>query len=231
MAASYKNTVLQRLEEAEVQRLHLHRITLERSHVLEVPGREIEHTVFIEEGIGSMTAEFEDGSQVEVGMFGCESIIGISALMGTRRSLNNIYMQVGGWGYMTSREVARSEFKRGGNFHDLALRFVQAQLMQTTQTAGCNARHGVEQRLSRWLLLCHDRAHSDVMDLTQEFLANVLGVDRPAVSIVAARLQEAKLIEYHRGKVRIVDRTGLEHVACECYRAVRDYLNSYTVLD
>ena len=178
-----------------------------------------------------MTAGFQDGSEVEVGMFGCESVIGVSALIGSRRSLNNIYTQLAGWGYMSPIKLAQAEFRRNERFHDLMLRYLQAQLMQTAQTAGCNARHGVEQRLCRWLLLCHDRAQRDVMDLTQEFLAVMLGVDRPAVSVVAARLQDQKLIEYHRGKVRILNRAGVERLACECYRTVRKYLNDYATTD
>ena len=99
--------------------------------------------------------------------------------------------------------------------------------MQTAQTAGCNGRHNVEQRLSRWLLLCHDRANSDVMDLTQEFLSDMLGVGRPTVSIVAGTLEERGMIHYRRGKVSIRARKELERTACECYHIVRDHLANY----
>jgi CRP-like cAMP-binding protein len=223
----FKNTILQRLDLATIARLDLRPVTLERNHVLETPGDEIKNLFFIEEGIGSMTNMFKDGSQVEVGMFGCESVIGASRLLGTRRSLNHIYMQLAGRGYASQAETAEREFRRFEYFHELVLRYTQAQLMQTAQSAGCNARHEVHQRLARWLLLCHDRASSDVMDLTQEFLAHMLGVTRPSVSVVAEQLQNDGIIEYSRGKVRVVDRTALEAISCECYKVVHDHLNSY----
>ena len=230
-ASRFKNTVLQRLDQPIHERLQLKLVELERRHVLEKPGDEIRNLYFLETGIASMTNQFRDGSEVEVGMIGCEGAVGVSALIGTRHSLNNVYMQLAGWGYSTTRELAVKEFGRRGRFHDLTLRYVQAQLIQATQTAGCNARHQLEQRLARWLLLCHDRAGSDLMDLTQEFLAQMLGVERPAVSVEASRLQDRGLIEYHRGKVRILDRAGLETTACECYGVVSHYLNSYAVID
>jgi CRP-like cAMP-binding protein len=223
----YRNTILQRVDEEVRKRLHLRKVTLERKHTLELAGDEIRHLYFLESGIGSMTTTFRNGAQVEVGMFGWESVIGVSALIGTRRSLNNIYMQLGGDGFATTRERAVAEFARGGQFHNLVLRFVQAQMVQTAQSAGCNARHALENRLARWLLLCNDRAESDTMDLTQEFLSMMLGTARPAVSETAHHLQERGLIMYKRGKVTILNRKGLEKVACECYEVVRHHLNSY----
>ena len=229
--AVYRNTVLSRLSPESIKRLELQRVDLERRHVIETPGDEIRHLFFLEAGIGSMTSQFKDGSEVEVGMFGWESVMGVSALMGTRRSLNHIYMQLGGWGYSTTRKLAQQEFQLGGRFQQLTLRYMQALLIQTAQTAGCNARHHLDQRLARWLLLCHDRADSNVMDLTQEFLAMMLGVERPAVSVEASKLQELGLIVYFRGKVHIIDHAGLEKIACECYAVVSHYLNSFAVID
>ncbi len=230
-AVVYRNTILSRLSPESLERLDLQRVELERRHIVETPGDEIRRLIFLEAGIGSMTSQFQDGSEVEVGMFGCESVMGVSALMGTRRSLNHVYMQLAGWGHTTTRALAVQEFQRGERFQQLTLRYVQAQLVQTAQTAGCNARHHLDQRLARWLLLCRDRAESDVMDLTQEFLAMMLGVERPAVSVEAGKLQERGLIEYHRGKVQILDRAGLEKLACECYAVVSHHLNSYAVMD
>jgi len=227
----FRNTILQRLDPETLLRLQLERVDLPRRHSIEIPGKPIRRLVFLEAGIGSMTNEFEDGSQVEVGMIGWEGVMGVSALIGTQRSLNNVYMQLPGWGYTTTTELARQEFRRGERFQELTLRYVQAQMIQSAQTAGCNARHHVDQRLSRWLLLCQDRAESDILDMTQEFLAQMLGVERPAVSVEAGKLQERGLIEYHRGKVRVLDRKGLEQMACECYAVVSHYLNSYAVLD
>lgn len=181
--------------------------------------------------MASMTASFADGSQVEVGMFGFESIIGISALMGTRRSLNRIYTQISGSGYSSRIENARTEFLLAGSFHALALRYVQAQLLQAAQSAACNVKHSLEQRLVRWLLLCADRAHSDTLKLSHEFLADMLGASRPTVSLAAGHLRDLGLIEYGRGVIRLRDIKGLEKVACECYRVIKDYLDNYTEFD
>ncbi len=229
--AGYRNTILQRLTPEILERLQLKRVEMERRFAIETAGKEILRLYFLEAGIGSMTSEFRDGSEVEIGMFGWESVMGVSALMGTRRSLNNVYMQLPGWGYSTTRERALAEFRQAGIFHDLTLRYVQAYLIQASQTAGCNARHHVDQRLARWLLLCRDRAESDVLDMTQESLAQMLGVERPAVSVEAGKLQERGLIEYHRGKVQVLDRAGLQRAACECYAVVSHHLNSYAVMD
>jgi CRP-like cAMP-binding protein len=186
---------------------------------------------FVEEGMASMTTTFQDGSQVEVGMFGYESVIGVSALMGSKRSLNRIYTQIAGHGYASPVEAARQEFRRGGAFHNLALRYVQAQLLQATQSAGCNAKHNVEQRLARWLLLCGDRAHNDSYAMSQDFLANMLGSTRPTLSLAAGRLREEGLIEYSRGVIRILDLKGLEKAACECYRIIKKHLDNYAEFD
>lgn len=178
-----------------------------------------------------MTATFEDGSQVEVGMFGFESVIGVSALMGTKRSLNRVYTQIAGYGYSCRVEAARREFQLGGMFQTLALRYVQAQLDQASQSAGCNAKHNVEQRLARWLLLCADRARSETYHLSQDFLADMLGSTRPTVSLAAGLFREEGLIEYSRAEVQILDLVRLEKRACECYRIIKDHLDNYTEFD
>ena len=147
-------------------------------------------------------------------------------MMGTRRSLNRVYMQIAGYGYSSPTAIATKEFKRAGKFHDLTLRYLQAQFIQSAQTAGCNARHTVEQRMARWLLLCSDRIGNGVLPLSHDFLADMIGVTRTSVTLVALRLQERNLIQYTRGKVKLIDRAGLEALACECYRVVRDHLSS-----
>lgn len=177
--------------------------------------------------MASMTTTFKDGSQVEVGMFGYEGVIGVSALMGTKRSLNRVYTQIAGHGYSSPVEVARAEFRAGGTFQFLALRYVQAQLVQTAQSAGCNAKHNLEQRLASWLLLCADRAHTSHFKMPQEFLADMLGTTRPTVSLGAGHLKEEGLIEYNRGAISILNVEGLEKKACECYRIIKDHLDNY----
>jgi len=125
-----------------------------------------------------MTATFRDGIQVEVALAGPEAILGASSMMGTRRSLNRVYMHVGGHGFSSPIEAAALEFKRGEQFHDLTLRSLQAQFIQSAQTAGCNARHSIEQRLARWLLLCADRNAGRVLLLSHIYWADMVGCTR-----------------------------------------------------
>jgi CRP-like cAMP-binding protein len=219
------------LDREVIARLRLHRVTFELEHEIEFPGRPIEHIFFVEAGMASMTTTFRDGSQVEVGMFGYESIIGVSALMGTKRSLNRVYTQIAGYGYSSPVEAARREFNLGGQFHFLALRYVQAQLVQAIQSAGCNATHSFEQRLARWLLICADRANGNTFKMSHEFLADMLGSTRSTVSITAALLKHEKLIDYTRGVMHILDKHGLEKRACECYQVIKDHLDNYAEFD
>lgn len=227
----FKNKLLQNLDASIIERFSLRPVILELKHEIQFVERPIESLVFIEEGIGSMTTTFNDGSEVEVGLFGYESVIGLSALMGTRVSLNRVYMQLAGHGFSSTVKAARAEFGRCGRFQDLALRYVQTQLVQATQSVGCNAKHHVEERLARWLLLCGDRARANNFSISHVFLADMLGSTRPTVSLAAADLKKRGLIEYSRTAVRILDRKGLEQRACECYRVVRDYLDNYTEYD
>jgi CRP-like cAMP-binding protein len=228
---TFKNTVLKHLDADAIDRLHLRPINFELKHELEFPGNPIDHVFFVEEGVASMTTTFDDGSQVEVGMFGFESVIGVSALMGTRRSLNRIYTQVPGCGYSSATQSAQQEFDRGELFQTLCLRYVQAQLLQAAQSAACNVKHHMEQRLARWLLICSDRAHSNKLPLSQEFLADMLGSTRPTVSIAAAGLKDEGVIDYTRGVLKILDPARLEQRSCECYHVIKEHLDSYADFD
>ena len=228
---TFKNTILNSLSSDEVARLHLAPIKFELGHQIEFPGERIEHLYFLEEGMASMTTTFQDGSQVEVGMFGYESIIGVSALMGTIRSLNRVYTQIAGHGYCFTVNAGRAEFERGGSFQKIALCYVQAQLVQAAQSAGCNIKHAVEQRLARWLLLCADRADKNTFAMPHELLADMLGSSRPTVSVAAAILKDRGLIEYKRGIINILDVRGLETASCECYKVIKDHLNNLAEFD
>jgi CRP-like cAMP-binding protein len=198
---------------------------------IEDTGKPIAHLYFLEEGMASMTTTFFNGPQVEVGTFGYESVIGVSALMGTKQSLNRVYTQIAGWGYGCKLEKAQEEFNRSEQFQRLALRYVQAQLVQAAQSAACNATHNFDQRLARWLLITSDRANTDQFKMSQEFLGHMLGVTRPTVTVAAGCLKQEKLIEYRRGVITIVDRKGLEKRSCECYRVIRDHLTDYAAFD
>jgi CRP-like cAMP-binding protein len=228
---NFRNTLLQRLDDESVARLGLSAVTFELGHEIEFPGQPIAHVFFVEEGMASMTNTFEDGSQVEVGTFGYESVIGVSALMGSKRSLNRVYTQITGRGYSCGVDAARREFERGGVFQTLCLRYVQAQLLQSMQSAGCNVKHNVEQRLSRWLLICGDRAQSGRFRMSHEFLADMLGSSRPTVSVAAGLLKDEGLVEYSRGVMEITDRVGLERRACECYRVIKNHLDNFAEFD
>jgi CRP-like cAMP-binding protein len=223
---SFRNVILQRLSSEVIDRLELRRVELPVNREIEFPGNGIAHVFFIEEGIASMTVTFGDGFEVEVALAGREGILGTSSMMGTRRSLNRVYMQIGGYGYSAVMDVATKEFKRAEQFHDLTLRYLQAQFIQSAQTAGCNAHHTLEQRMARWLLLCADRVGDQVLPLSHEFMADMLGVTRSSVTVVAGVLQDRNLIQYTRGKITLLDLAGLEKLACECYRVVRDHLHS-----
>jgi CRP-like cAMP-binding protein len=230
-ASGFKNTLLKALDGEIIERLRLQPVRFELKHEIEYPGDPIDNLYFLEEGMASMTTTFKDESQVEVGMFGYESVIGVSALMGTKKSLNRVYTQIAGHGYSCRVEDARREFRLGGHFQFLALRYVQAQLVQAMQSAGCNAKHNFEQRLARWLLLCADRAHIDTFKISHEFLADMLGVRRPTVSTTAGILKRKGLIEYTRGEIRILDVPGLTKASCECYLTIKDHLDNYTKFD
>lgn len=227
----FQNSMLRNLGPEIRSRLCLQRVQFELKHEIEYPGKPIDYLFFVEEGMASMTTTFFDGSQVEVGMFGYESVIGVSALMGTKRSLNRVYTQIAGYGYGCCVESARREFDRGGDFQHLALRYVQTQLVMAIQSAGCHAKHNVEQRLARWLLICADRAHSNRFKMSQEFLADMLGGTRPTLSTAAGALKHRGLIEYARGEIRIIDVAGLERASCECYMIIKNHLDNYAEFD
>jgi CRP-like cAMP-binding protein len=230
-AGSFSNAVLNALDPEVVARLQLRPVTFELEHELEYPERLIEYLYFIESGMASMTITFKNGSQIEVGMFGSKSVVGVSALMGTKRSLNRVYTQIAGNGYASPVAAARREFALGGAFQQFALGYVQAQLVQVTQLAGCNATHTFEQRLARWLLICADRARCDTFRMSHEFLSAMLGSTRSTMSITASQLRSERLIEYTRGVIHILDTHGLECKACECYGVVEDYLDNYQQFD
>lgn len=178
-----------------------------------------------------MTATFLDGSQIEVGTFGYESVIGLSALMGELESLHRVYMQIAGHGFMSPIELAKKEFARGDRFQQLALRYVQAQLVQAGQSIACNAKHKVEPRLARWMLICADRSHGDTFRISHDLLAYMVGGTRATVSLAAGAMKQRGLIAYSRGLVRILDRKGLEAAACECYAAIREHLKNLAEFD
>ena len=227
----YNNILLKAFDTDLISRLGLQALVFKAGQRIEMPGQPIEHVYFIESGMASMTTIFSDGREVEVGMFGYESVIGVSALMGMKSSLNHIYTQIEGTGYRCSLEAAKKEFGNHGTFQRLALRYVQVQLIQAMQSASCAAMHNFEQRLSRWLLISADRSHLESFKMSQDFMSHMLGSTRPTVSLVAATLKKEKLITYARCQVCILDRKALEKRSCECYQIITSYLSDYEAFD
>ena len=230
-AGPFRNVLLNQMASDVIARLQLRRVEFPARFELEVPGEGIHSVFFVEEGMGSMTTCFINGVQVETSIFGYESAVGVSALMGTKHSLNRIFMQLAGYGYASPIKAAQTEFERGSIFHTLALRYVQAQLTLSTQNAACNAVHTCEQRLARWLLICADRSKQDDLEVAQEAVAEMLGITRSMVSIAAAHLKAKGVIGYHRGTIHLLKKKDLEAEACECYRVVRDHLENLTHFD
>jgi CRP-like cAMP-binding protein len=227
----FANTLLRSFDSELIARLHLKSVAFKVGQEIEFPGKPIKHLFFLEEGMASMTTTFKNGREVEVGMFGYESVIGVSALMGTKQSLNRVYTQIAGWGYRSPLEAAMAEFGRCGPFQRLALRYVQAQLVQSSQSAGCNAEHSYEQRLARWLLICADRVHRNQFKMSQEFLSHMLGSTRSTVTLAAVRLKKENLINYERAQITIVDPKGLEKRSCECYGVIKQHLDDFAAFD
>ncbi len=220
----YRNQVLNALTPASIGRLQLRAIDLPVQHSIESPGTYVRSVYFLESGVASMTATFLDGDQSEVAVMGIETLCGTGALLGGERSLNRVYMQIAGRGYIAPLAAALDEFNRASRFHTLVLQAIHAQFLQSAQTAACNSRHSLEQRLVRWLLLCDDRCESSAFNLSHAYLAEMLGSTRSTVTVAAGHLQQRGLIRYTRGKIRILDRAGLERACCECYAAVKDHL-------
>ncbi len=181
----------------------------------------IEHLYFPNSGVISFLGVLGNGSTVEVATVGNEGMIGTPILLGTDRIPAETMVQVPGDGWRMKVDVFKREVPPGSPFHNLLLRYVQALINQMIRSVICNTLHPVEARCCRWLLQVQDRVGLDEFILTQEFLSQMLGVRRATVSEVAAKLQKAGLINYHRGKIIILDREALEAGSCECYRVVK----------
>ena len=169
----------------------------------------------------SLLYTMKDGSTAEVGLVGNEGLVGIALFMGGDTTPNRAIVQGAGRAYKMKASVMQDEFKRGGALQLLLLRYTQALITQISQTAVCNRLHTTEQRLCRWILMTHDRTQSDQLDMTHEFIANMLGIQREAVSLVAHRLREKGAIDYKRGRIQIINREILEKHSCECYQVVK----------
>lgn len=218
-----RNGLLETLSEEECDRLRpeLQVVHLPAGKVLYASGAAQQEMYFLRSGVVSICYTTENGDSTEIAMIGREGLVGTSVLMESQSTPSTAVVQVAGEALALRAEVADREFRRGGQFQFMAVRYLQLLLAQMAQTAVCNRHHSVEKQLCRWLLLCHDRTGTDELQITQEAIATRLGVRREGVTEAARRLQDLGLIRYSRGRIWIVDRRGLERQACECYAVVR----------
>ena len=184
-------------------------------------GGEQGYVYFPTTAIVSLLYVLADGASAEIAVTGNEGLVGISLFMGGETTTTRAVVQSAGLGYRLRASVMKKEFERGGELQHLLLRFTQALITQMTQTAVCNRHHAVDQQLCRWLLLSLDRLAGNELVMTQELMANMLGVQRGGVSEAAGKLQSEGLIRYNRGKISVIDRPRLEARVCECYRVVK----------
>ena len=184
------------------------------------------HAFFITSGMASIVTAMEDGGTAEVGIVGVEGLIGGIYLLGPAKVSTSSFMQIAGTGLKISLSDLHKAFRTSGEIRDRILEFYQEQSLTVSQVAGCNRLHEAEERLARWLLMAQDRTQSEILNFTQEFLAMMLGSRRTTVTLIAGALQRAGLIEYSRGRVRILDREKLETAACDCYKIARDLFNN-----
>jgi CRP-like cAMP-binding protein len=218
-----RNLILAQLPDAEYDTLARSLVPLELplGMRLSEPNEPIEYIYFLNSGLISTDALTEKGESVEVGVIGREGFAGLPALLDQPQMSHTVLMQGPGEGFRIRSSIVREQFMKGGALQRLVHTFAYLQFVQVTQSVLCNRMHEVDARLARWLLTSADRTESDSLNLTQEFLAQMLGVQRSTVTVAAGELQRAGLIGYSRGKIHILDRPGLSATACECYRIVR----------
>lgn len=208
----------------EYERLlpHLEHVSLTLGEVVYESGERQEHVCFPINSMISMLYTMQNGASAEIGVVGNEGLVGIALFMGGSTTPSKAIVHSAGNAFKMKAKVMQEEFKRGGAFQRLLLRYTQALVTQISQTAVCNRLHSVDQQLCRRLLLSHDRLQSDDLYMTHELIANMLGTRREGVTIAAGHLQDSGLINYRRGHIKILDRKGLENYACECYKVVKD---------
>lgn len=218
-----KNRILDALPEDEYERLlpDLEPVELLLGQFLYRAEDTIKHVYFLSDAMVSIVATTTAGQSAEIGVIGREGMIGLEVLMGSDSTVNDTLVQDSTGALRISTAAIRKEFKRGGVLHDSLLHFTRLLITQIGQTALCNRLHTIEERLSRWLLLCRDRSETNELQLTQEFLSMMLGANRATVTMSAIALQNAGYIKYSRGQITIIDGKGLEDFTCECYKIVK----------
>jgi CRP-like cAMP-binding protein len=195
--------------------------TLPLGKVLYEPGDVLRYVYFPTDAIVSLLYVMENGASAEISVVGNEGIIGVALFMGGESTPSRAVVQSAGAAYRLQGHLLKEEFNRHGELTLLMLRYTQALITQMAQTAVCNRHHSIDQQLCRWLLLSLDRLPGDTLDMTQELIANMLGVRREGVTDAAGKLQKENVIEYRRGHIKVLDRARLESLSCECYAVVK----------
>src|SRR5712692_3576452 len=218
------NRLLGALPPAEYERLlpRLQQVSFSLGEVVYEFGGHLDYVFFPTNSIVSLLYTMENGTSAEMGLTGNDGVVGIALFMGGGTMPNRAVVQSAGGALRMKAKVLQDEFAMGGKFQHMLLRYTQALITQISQTAVCNRLHSVEQQLSRWLLLSHDRVKADELIMTQELIADMLGVRREGVTVAAGNLQDSGAISYVRGHIKILDRQKLEATVCECYQVVRD---------
>ena len=230
--APLENHLLRSLPAEECAHLYpsMQRTTLTLGQVLYESGERPDYVYFPTTAVVSCLYTTQDGAIAEIALIGNDGIVGIALILGGDTVPHRAVVQIGGDAMKIPAKVLQKEFSRWGMLQQVLLLYTQALITQISQTAICNRLHTIEQRLCRWLLLCHDRVNCSEILMTQEYIANMLGSRREGVTVAAGHLQDAGLIQYSRGHIKIIDRKGLELIACECYRTVEDELDRLVIL-
>jgi CRP-like cAMP-binding protein len=217
------NSLLERLPDAELAALRakVERVRSRMREVIFEQSQPIQYAYFPQSGVFSLLAQMQDGSMVETLTVGSEGMIGLSAVLGASRSSTRAICQVSGWALRLPVEALIEAAPRNGVLFDRLARYAQARLTALSRSVACNRLHSAQQRYARWVLTTQDRVGTDEFPITQEFLAQMLGVTRPTISLVGHELQALHLVHYAQGRLTVEDHKGLERVACECYRATR----------
>jgi len=218
-----RNHLLAALSAGALERVlpHLRLVAMPLGKVLYEPGDLLSHVYFPTDCIVSLLYVLTDGSSAEISVVGNDGVIGIALFMGGETTPSRALVQSGGHAYELHGQLLKNEFHRDGAMQLLLLRYTQALITQMAQTAVCNRHHSVDQQLCRWLLLSLDRLSGNRLTMTQELIANMLGVRREGVTEAAGKLQKLGVIKYQRGQITVMDRPRLEQLCCECYAVVR----------
>jgi CRP-like cAMP-binding protein len=218
-----RNQILRALPDAERERLypHLQRVSMPLGAVIYESGARLRHIYFPTDSIVSLLYVLKDGASAEIAVVGNDGAVGVSLFMGGESTPSRAVVQSAGSAFRLSRTRLKQEFERHGSLLTVLLRYTQSLITQMAQTAVCNRHHALDQQLCRWMLLSLDRLDSNELNMTQELIANMLGVRREGVTEAAGRLQKLGVIRYSRGKITVLDRPQLEKLSCECYGVVK----------